>query len=51
MTIPAVNLVYNLADVATGITNWFSSFWVILAFAIAIPMSFMIGGRVKGLFD
>lgn len=49
-TIPAVNLTYDLADVATGIANWFGSFWIILAFAIAIPMAFMVAGRIKGLF-
>jgi hypothetical protein len=50
-TIPSVSLTYNLADIATGISNWFGSFWLILAFAIAIPMAFMIAGRVKGLFN
>lgn len=49
--IPTVDLQYNLADVATGIGNWFTSYWLILAFAIAIPMSFMIASRVKHLFD
>ncbi len=51
MTIPTVTLTYNLADVATGVSNWFSSYWLILAFAVAIPLSFFIANRVKGLFD
>jgi hypothetical protein len=51
MTIPTITLTYNLADVATGVGNWFSSFWLILAFAVAIPLAFMVAGRVKGLFD
>lgn len=48
--IPTVNLTYNLADVATAVGNWFGSFWLILAFAVAIPLAFVIAGRVKGLF-
>lgn len=50
-TIPPVTLTYSLADVATAVGNWFGSFWLILAFAIAIPLAFSIGHRVKGLFD
>ncbi|MNW41503.1 hypothetical protein D3C74_186440 [compost metagenome] len=49
-TIPTVTLNYNLADVATAVSNWFSSYWLILAFAVAIPLSFFIANRVKGLF-
>lgn len=49
--IPTINLTYSLADVATAVSNWFSSFWLILAFAVAIPLAFMIAGRVKGLFQ
>jgi hypothetical protein len=49
-TIPAINLTYDLADVATAIGNWFSSFWLILAFAVAIPLAFMVANRIKGLF-
>jgi hypothetical protein len=50
-TIPAITLTYSLADVATAVSNWFGSFWLILAFAIAIPLAFSIGRRVKGLFE
>lgn len=49
-TIPVINLQYDLADVATSVTNWFSSFWLIIAFAVAIPLAFLIANRVKGLF-
>ena len=49
-TIPTVSLNYDLADVATAVTNWFGSFWLIIAFAVAIPLAFLIAGRIKGLF-
>jgi len=48
--IPAVNLSYDLADVATSTSNWFSSMWLIVAFAVAIPLAFLIAHRVKSLF-
>jgi hypothetical protein len=50
-TIPSVSLTYDLADVATAVSNWFSSFWLILAFAVAIPVAFFVAQRVKGLFN
>lgn len=49
-SIPAVTLSYNLADVSTAISNWFGSMWLIVAFAVAIPLAFLIANRVKGLF-
>jgi hypothetical protein len=51
MTIPTITLQYNLADVATAVGNWFSSFWLILAFAVAIPLAFFVGHKIKGLFQ
>ncbi|WP_179290992.1 hypothetical protein [Shouchella clausii] len=48
--IPTISLNYDLADVATSITNWFSSFWLIVAFAVAIPLAFLIANRLKSLF-
>lgn len=51
MSIPSVSLTYDLADVATAVGNWFSSFWLILAFAVAIPLAFFVANRVKGLFQ
>lgn len=50
MSIPTINLSYDLADVASSVTNWFSSMWLIVAFAVAIPLAFLIAGRIKGLF-
>jgi hypothetical protein len=49
-TIPAVSLNYNLADVATSVSNWFGSFWLIIAFATAIPLAFLVANRIKNLF-
>lgn len=49
-TIPVINLTYDLADVATGTSNWFSSIWLIVAFAVAIPLAFLIATRLKNLF-
>lgn len=51
MKIPTISLDYDLADVATAVGNWFSSFWLIVAFAVAIPVAFMVAVRVKNLFD
>ncbi len=48
--IPVINLDYELADVATAVTNWFGSMWLIVAFAVAIPLAFLIANRVKSLF-
>ena len=48
--IPSVDLTYELADVATSVSNWFGSLWLIVAFACAIPLAFLIGNRVKNLF-
>lgn len=50
MSIPSISLSYDLADVATSVTNWFSSFWLIVAFAVAIPLAFLIAHRIKALF-
>jgi len=48
--IPSVSLNYDLANVSTAITNWFDSMWLIVAFAVAIPLAFLIANRIKGLF-
>lgn len=48
--IPSVSLSFDLADVATAVSNWFSAYWLIIAFAVAIPLAFLIAMRVKGLF-
>lgn len=41
---------YSLKDISDGTSNWFGSLWLLLAFAIAIPIAFIIGRRIKGLF-
>jgi len=48
---PDVSLGYKLKDVADGTSSWFSSFWLLLAFTISIPLSFYVSNRVKGLFE
>ena len=48
--IPAINLTYSLADVANSVSNWVDSFWLIIAFAVSIPLAFYIANRVKSLF-
>jgi hypothetical protein len=48
--IPAISLTYDLANVATAVANWFSSMWLIVAFAVAIPLAFLIANRIKNLF-
>lgn len=49
-SIPSVNLTYNLSDVANAVSSWFGSFWLIIAFAVAIPLAFLIANRIKHLF-
>jgi len=48
--IPIFKTEYSLEDVANGISAWFSEYWLILAFAISIPLSFYIASRVKLMF-
>jgi hypothetical protein len=48
--IPAVNLKYDLADVATSTGNWISSEWLAAAFAIGIPLSFYVIRNLKSIF-
>ncbi|WP_103110846.1 hypothetical protein [Brevibacillus reuszeri] len=48
--IPPVSMTWTLKDIVDGVSNWFGSIWLILAFCIAIPLSFYVGNRVKGLF-
>lgn len=48
--IPAINLSYDLANVADSVTAWFGSFWLIIAFAVSIPLAFLIANRIKSLF-
>ncbi|MNW41497.1 Exoglucanase B precursor [compost metagenome] len=46
---PDITFGYSLKDVTDGVSSWFKSYWLILAFCIAIPLSFWIGNRLKGL--
>ncbi|WP_155906254.1 hypothetical protein [Bacillus tequilensis] len=48
--IPTISLNYDLGNVASAVSNWFGSFWMIIAFAVAIPLAFLIASRVKALF-
>ena len=47
---PAVNLKYDLADVATSTGNWTQSLWLAAAFAISIPLAFFIIRNLKSIF-
>lgn len=47
---PDVSLGYSLKNVADGTSSWFSSYWLILAFSLSIPLSFYVSNRIKGLF-
>lgn len=49
-SIPIFDVGYNLIDVGDGVSSWFSSLWLILAFSVAIPISFYISARVKLMF-
>jgi chitodextrinase len=49
--VPLIKLDFDLTDVVSGVSNWFGSIWLIVAFAVGIPLSFVIAGRVKGLFS
>lgn len=48
--VPDVEIGFDLVDITNGVSSWFAAYWRILAFCIAIPLSFYIGNRVKGLF-
>jgi chitodextrinase len=50
LKMPLIDTDYTLSDVAEGIANWFSEYWLLLAFAVSIPLSFYIAARVKLLF-
>lgn len=49
-SIPAVSLTYELGDVAQSIANWLTPMWPIVAFAIGIPLAFLVAHRIKSLF-
>jgi len=47
---PPIETNYELQDVSDGVSNWFTELWMILAFAVGIPLAFLISNRIKGLF-
>nr|WP_277988695.1 fibronectin type III domain-containing protein [Bacillus velezensis] len=47
---PLIENDYSLVDVTNGVSVWFGSIWLILAFAVSIPLAFYISHRVKALF-
>lgn len=49
-SLPIFRPSYSLQDVSTSVSNWFSGLWQLLAFAVSIPVSFIIGGRIRNLF-
>lgn len=48
--VPVIQTHYSLQDVSDGISQWFKSYWLILAFATSIPLSFYIASRIKLMF-
>lgn len=48
--LPIFKLDTQLSSIGSSVENWFSEIWLIVAFATAIPLSFAIANRVKGLF-
>jgi hypothetical protein len=48
--VPAVKFKYSLADMALAIAEWFASIWPVVAFSVAIPLSFIVSARIKQLF-
>ncbi len=47
---PVYEMKYSLKDVADGTSSWFGSIWLILAFSVAIPLTFLVARRIKDLF-
>lgn len=48
--LPIFELPIELSGVGTSVSNWFSEIWLLVAFAVSIPLSFNIGRRIKSLF-
>ena len=47
---PVIGTDYTLKDVSVGVETWFSQYWLIIAFAISVPLTFYIAARTKLLF-
>ncbi|WP_232700189.1 hypothetical protein [Brevibacillus daliensis] len=50
-SIPTISFSYNLADVASAIGSNFNAIWLIVAFAVGIPLAFKFGHQIKSLFE
>lgn len=48
--LPIFQLDTDLSSIAFSVENWFSEIWLLVAFATAIPLAFLIGSRIKSLF-
>lgn len=48
-TVPLKNS-FNLKDIADGTANWFGGLWLIIAFAVSIPLAFLIANKTKETF-
>lgn len=49
-SLPIFRPSYSLQDVSISVSNWFAGLWQLLAFAVSIPLSFIISGRIRNLF-
>lgn len=47
---PVFKASYDLKSVSDGTSNWFGSMWPILAFAVGLPLAFIVASRMKTLF-
>lgn len=48
--VPSISMKYKLGDVSLGVTRYFSSWWVILAFSVGLSLAFYVASRTKLLF-
>lgn len=47
---PVFKASYDLKSVSDGTGNWFTTMWPILAFAVGLPLAFIVATRMKTLF-
>ena len=48
--LPIFKLDTNLSSVVGSVESWFSEIWLLVAFAVSIPLAFLISQRLKSLF-
>ncbi|MGM2783029.1 fibronectin type III domain-containing protein, partial [Bacillus cereus group sp. Bce022] len=48
--IPDIAFNFGLSDLMESIKNWFGGIWPIVAFSIAIPLTFIVAFNTKKLF-